>query len=164
MLRGNRPVFDVVGPVLFTSVWDPRPGSAETPDRRREQPTLATSVRASYQCHTDDGHDDLYLGESPASRPDRSLIARLAAHESWANPADPSPRTAPARRVTLDRFERQVDPDGVLSPVERARRAGHARNAYFARLALWSAQARRKTPAVEDGNARASRLDEDGLQ
>jgi hypothetical protein len=91
---------------------------------------------------------------------DRSLIARLAAHESWANTADPSARTAPARRAMLDRFERQVDPDGVLPPAERARRAGHARKACFARLALRSAQARRKTPAVEDGNGRAGRLDE----
>jgi hypothetical protein len=91
---------------------------------------------------------------------DRSLIARLAAHESWANTDDPSARTAPARRAMLDRFERQVDPDGVLSPVERARRAGHARKAYFARLALRSAQARRKTPAVEEGHGRAGRLDE----
>jgi hypothetical protein len=95
---------------------------------------------------------------------DRSLIARLAAHESWANTADPSARTGPARRAMLDRFERQVDPDGVLSPAERARRAGHARNAYFARLALRSAQARRKTPAVQDGNSRAGRLDEDEPQ
>lgn len=79
---------------------------------------------------------------------DRSLIARLAAHESWANTADPSARTAPARRALLDRFERQVDPDGVLSPAERARRAGHARKAYFTRLALRSAQVRRKTPVV----------------
>ena len=30
---------------------------------------------------------------------DRSLIARLAAHESWADTADPSARTAPARRA-----------------------------------------------------------------
>jgi hypothetical protein len=92
---------------------------------------------------------------------DRSLIARLAAHESWANTADPSARTAPARRAMLDRFERQVDPDGVLSPAERARRAGHARKAYFVRLALRSAQARRKAPAVEDGTSRSSRLDAD---
>jgi hypothetical protein len=80
---------------------------------------------------------------------DRSLIARLAAHESWVNTADPSARTAPARRAMLDRFERPVDPQRVLSPAERARRAGHARRAYFARLALRSAQARRKTPALE---------------
>jgi hypothetical protein len=41
-------------------------------------------------------------------------------------------------------WERQVDPDGVLDPQERARRAGHAKKAHFARLALKSAQARRK--------------------
>ncbi len=81
---------------------------------------------------------------------DRSLIARLAAHESWANTADPSARTEPARQALLGRFESQVDPDGVLSPEERARRAGHARKAYFARLALRSAQARRKTPVAGD--------------
>jgi hypothetical protein len=95
---------------------------------------------------------------------DRSLIARLAAHESWANTADPSARTAPARRAMLDRFERQVDPDGVLSPAERARRAGHARKAYFTRLALRSAQARRRTPAVEDGNDGSGRPDENQPQ
>jgi hypothetical protein len=37
---------------------------------------------------------------------DRSLIARLAAHESWADTADPSARTAPERRAMLDRSER----------------------------------------------------------
>lgn len=92
---------------------------------------------------------------------DRSLIARLAAHESWANTADPSARTAPARRAMLDRFERQVDPDGVLSPEERERRAGHARKAYFARLALRSAQARRKASVARDEAGRSSRPDED---
>ena len=95
---------------------------------------------------------------------DRSLIARLAAHESWAKTADSSARTAPARRAMLDRFERQVDPDGELAPAERARRAEHARKAYFTRLALRSAQARRKTPEVGDGDGRESRPDEDQPQ
>jgi hypothetical protein len=95
---------------------------------------------------------------------DRSLIARLAAHESWANTADPSARTAPARRAMLDRFERQVDPDGVLSPTERGRRAGHARKAYFARLALRSAQARRKTATIGDENDRPNRRNEERPQ
>ncbi len=77
----------------------------------------------------------------------RALIARLAAHESWANTADRSARTAPARRAMLGRFERQVDPDGVLPSAERARRAEHARKAYFTRLALRSAQARKRRPS-----------------
>lgn len=76
---------------------------------------------------------------------DRALVARIAAHQSWANTADPAARTAPARKAALDRFEREVDPDGVLPAAERARRAEHARKAYFTRLALKSAQARRKT-------------------
>lgn len=73
----------------------------------------------------------------------RSLRARLAAHVSWANTTDRAARTAAARRASMDRFDRLVDPDGVLPPAERAIRAAHARKAYFARLALRSAQARR---------------------
>lgn len=92
---------------------------------------------------------------------DRSLIARLAAHESWARTTDPSARTEPARRALLDRFEREVDPDGVLSPAERARRAGHARKAYFTRLALRSAQARRKASGTGDKAGRSSAPDDD---
>jgi hypothetical protein len=86
---------------------------------------------------------------------DRSLIARLAAHESWARTPDPAARTAPARRALLDRFEREVDPDGVLAPAERARRAGHARKAYFSRLALQSAKARRKAASGTSGSGTA---------
>ncbi len=70
---------------------------------------------------------------------DRSLIARLAAHEWWAKTTDSTARTEPARRALLDRFEREVDPDGVLPSHERARRAAHACKAYFTRLALRSA-------------------------
>ena len=73
----------------------------------------------------------------------RSLRARIASHESWARTPDASARTAPGRKAFLDRFEKQVDPDGELSATERARRADHARKAYFARLALKSARARR---------------------
>ena len=51
--------------------------------------------------------------------------------------------TENARRAFLDRFEREVDPDGLLSVEERRRRADHARRAHMLRLALWSAQARR---------------------
>ncbi len=72
----------------------------------------------------------------------RALRARLAAHSLHAQVADPSAHTAPARKTFLDRFEREVDPDGTLSPQERARRAQHARKAYFTRLAMASAKAR----------------------
>jgi hypothetical protein len=72
----------------------------------------------------------------------RSLRAQIAAHESWARTPDRSARTANARKAMLDKFERQVDPDGKLPPAERAKRAEHARKAHFKRLALKSAQAR----------------------
>jgi hypothetical protein len=36
----------------------------------------------------------------------------------------------------MSRFEREVDPDGALDPAERARRASHAKTAYFTRLAF----------------------------
>jgi hypothetical protein len=75
---------------------------------------------------------------------ERSLRGRIAAHASWANTADRPARTAKARKAMLDKFEREVDPEGQLAPAERARRAAHARAAYFARLSLKSAQARRR--------------------
>jgi hypothetical protein len=79
---------------------------------------------------------------------ERSLAARIASHTSWALTSDPPARTAPAREAFDRRFEREVDPDGTLPPSERARRAEHARKAYFARLALASAKARRKGSAA----------------
>jgi hypothetical protein len=44
----------------------------------------------------------------------------------------------------MDRFAKQVDPDGVLPPEERAKRADSARRAYFLGLAAKSAKARRR--------------------
>lgn len=78
----------------------------------------------------------------------RRLRARMAAHALHAKVEDPHAHTAPARRAFLDRFERQVDPDGTLDPDVRARRAEHARKAYFRKLALKSAKVRaaRKDP------------------
>jgi hypothetical protein len=72
------------------------------------------------------------------------------AHESWANTSDRAARTKPARDAMLARFEREVDPDGALDPAERARRAEHKRKAYFQRLAMKSARARRRRAAGGD--------------
>lgn len=74
----------------------------------------------------------------------RTLRAKLAAHTRWANTDDPTEATAPARQAFRDRFEREVDPDGVLDPDERARRAESARKAYYTALAYKSARARRE--------------------
>ena len=95
---------------------------------------------------------------SPLTPEQRSLRARLASHESWARTKDPAARTAPGRKAFLDRFEKQVDPEGELPPTERPRRAEHARKAYFSRLALQSARARRRRGAnAEDGGAAKAR-------
>jgi hypothetical protein len=84
------------------------------------------------------------------------LRARCAAHSKWSQVADRTAATEKARKAFNDRFEREVDPDGVLSPEERARRAESARKAFYHRLALRSAVSRRK--------ARAARLDAEAAE
>jgi hypothetical protein len=74
----------------------------------------------------------------------RVLRARIAAHALHARVTDPAGHTAPARKAFRSRFEREVDPEGLLDPQERARRAEHAKKAYFLRLAHASSKARKK--------------------
>ena len=83
----------------------------------------------------------------------RALHARLAAHAKWAK-TNPVEGTAKARKAALDRFEREVDPEGLLDPSERSRRAEHAKKAYFLGLALKSAAARKKAPTGAVRNPR----------
>jgi len=71
---------------------------------------------------------------------ERSLRARLAAHTQHAQGRT---NTEPARAAFKARFEREVDPNGVLDPAERSRRAEHARKAHYTKMALASAKARR---------------------
>ena len=79
---------------------------------------------------------------TPHPPSERCQRARIAAFVKWSR-TDAREGTAAARAAFLSRFEHGVDPDGVLDPRERARRAELARKAYFARLAYRSAQARR---------------------
>jgi hypothetical protein len=83
------------------------------------------------------------IGAGVSGTSDRVIMARIAAHTSWAQTPDREARTRPARVAFLARFERQVDPDGVLPPSERKKRAESAKRAYFQRLALRSALSRR---------------------
>jgi len=78
-------------------------------------------------------------GESPA---ERSLRARAAAYQLHSQ-YDSRELTQKAREAFASRFEREVDPDGILPEAERKRRAACARKAYFAALAAKSARARR---------------------
>jgi len=70
------------------------------------------------------------------SESERQLAARIAAHESWASTPDRTARTAPARAALEQKFLDAAGGD--------ATRAAHLRKAHFARLALKSAQSRRK--------------------
>lgn len=79
---------------------------------------------------------------SLSEQSERSIRARIAALTRWANTPNRSTATLAARDGFLAKFERQVDPDGRLHPVERERRASLARRAHMARLALRSAKAR----------------------
>jgi hypothetical protein len=79
----------------------------------------------------------------PMSPEERSLQARVAAHVLHSR-RDSRETTAAARAAFDDQFTRDVDPDGVLDPVERERRKRHAKAAYYARLALASARERRR--------------------
>lgn len=75
----------------------------------------------------------------------RDLSKQVGAYALHAKVVDPSAHTKPARDAFDARFEREVDPEGTLTPAERARRASFARKAYFTRLALASAKARRRS-------------------
>jgi hypothetical protein len=55
--------------------------------------------------------------------------------------------TASARAAAMDRFEKQVDPDGKLDPVERAKRAGYAKKAWFTQLSKRGVAARKRKAA-----------------
>lgn len=67
---------------------------------------------------------------------ERRLRGQIAAHSSWASTEDRAARTAPARAALDAKFLEEAGGDRV--------KAEHLRKAYFARLALKSAQARRK--------------------
>lgn len=86
--------------------------------------------------------------QSPNS-PDLALRGRIGAFRLHAT-HDARETTAKARQTFLDRFEREVDPDGLLPLAERQRRAEYAKKAYFARLALRSAQSRRRRAARKE--------------
>ena len=86
------------------------------------------------------GHD----GRTDCMTPEaRTLRARMGAHAMHAK-HDPRETTKAARAAFATKFEREVDPEGVLEPAERARRAEHARKAFYTGIALKSAQARSK--------------------
>ena len=67
---------------------------------------------------------------------------------------EPKEYTAAARRVFAESFEHQVDPEGVLPPEERARRALAAKKAHMASLAYRSAVVRAERQAERASRSR----------
>jgi hypothetical protein len=78
---------------------------------------------------------------------DRAALGRLGAY-SLHSKYDSRELTSAARVEFLSRFEREVDPEGLLPEAERNRRAEFARKAYFTKLAMKSAAARRARKAA----------------
>lgn len=77
----------------------------------------------------------------------RSLSARAAAHARWSQTSDAERAkfAADAGARLMSRWEKQVDPDGLLEPAERARRAKNAERAHMARMGKASSQRRSST-------------------
>lgn len=75
----------------------------------------------------------------------RSLSARAAAHARWSQTSEAGRAkfAADARARLMSRWDKQVDPDGLLDPAERARRAKSAERAHMARMGKASSQKRR---------------------
>jgi len=77
---------------------------------------------------------------------ERTLRARLAAHTLHAKGGT---NTGPAHEAFDQRFyDQALADDPTLEGQELEKRAGHYRSAYFARLSLKSAKARRKAGAA----------------
>lgn len=73
-----------------------------------------------------------------------SLRHQMAANESWAKTTDRAARTRAARQGLEAKFEREVDPEGVMTAADRAKAVANLRRAHYQRLALKSAAARRQ--------------------
>lgn len=80
-----------------------------------------------------------------SSPTERRLNARAASLTRWAAEPDRAAAMKPLRDGFLAKLERQVDPEGVLPPQERAQRAERLRLAHLAKAsAAASAAARRR--------------------
>jgi hypothetical protein len=72
----------------------------------------------------------------------KSLPHQIAANSRWSR-EDPTAQGIRMRDGLGAKFLREVDPNNELPEVERRRRAESARRAYYQRLALASAKARK---------------------
>jgi len=85
----------------------------------------------SMENSTPDRRTAAHSSLTPTQRSQRARIAALARHSR----TDGLTATQAARETFLARFERQVDPEGVLNPAERLRRAELAKREHFQSMA-----------------------------
>jgi len=93
----------------------------------------------------------------PLSPAQRTLRARLAAHESWANTEDRSARTKAGHQASpasVDYWLERVDPDGTMTVAARHAAAKSKRDAYMSRLAFNASRARSARRREVGPNAR----------
>ena len=91
----------------------------------------------------------------PASQ--RALAASIGSLTRWSRVQSREARAealAPARAARRRQWEQQADPDGVLSPDELAAAVDRLRRAHYRRMALASAQRRRKSASSTAGAGR----------
>lgn len=82
-----------------------------------------------------------------------SLVATIAVLTDLARCPDLVARTEPARKALAEKWEREADPEGVLDPDERAKRADFLKRAHYKRMALRSATVRRANRDKKAGSA-----------
>lgn len=75
---------------------------------------------------------------------ERTRRARIAANTRWGKTADRTGATEAARRGLRAKFEREADPDGVMSPPDRERAANNLQRAHYLRMAAARAAAAKK--------------------
>ena len=78
-----------------------------------------------------------------ALSPSRAALIGRIGGLTTSSRTDGRERTQPARDAFQNRFLDEVDPEHTLPENERQRRAEALRRAYFARLAMLSAESRR---------------------
>jgi hypothetical protein len=86
---------------------------------------------------------------TPAERTER---ARTAANARWKNELDRLKATEPGRRAIMERFEKEVDPDNLLSPAERRKRAENARREHLSRIRLKALRTARLQREAEEAS------------
>lgn len=79
---------------------------------------------------------------------ERRLQRSSAAHASWANTPDRTARNAAARAAWEAKFERIVDPEGLMSPEARRKAAESAIKAHYREMARRSLASRRRASAA----------------